>query len=258
MRRVGKVAFWSATGGVVLPLVGGAADCLGFRPAGLLGRPLHRDDPHRDEREHLGADAHRTGPPQVQGGFDDPRRRGHRRRAGDHPAVARRGLREDDGRRWTSREVGLVLVRMVAYFAVGDLPRPLPGRRSASWADRLGVSQGLLAVVLSIALLYAWAAEARAAWRPSPAPTWPACSSRQTPLQAPHRRGDPPAHLLDAGPRVLHQHRAGGQRPGTRAHRSASPSRWSSWPSSRRRLAAASWREPPASTRASRCAWDLG
>ena len=37
MRRVGKVAFWSATGGVLLPLIGGAATAVAF------GFPLYWD-----------------------------------------------------------------------------------------------------------------------------------------------------------------------------------------------------------------------
>lgn len=56
-------------------------------------------------------------------------------------------------------EIGLVVARMAGFFGLVLLSRrwvtPL-----AAWADRLGVSQGLLAVVIAVALLYAWAAEA--------------------------------------------------------------------------------------------------
>ena len=61
MRRVGKVAFWSAFGGVILPLVGGAADGGRLRHAALLGRHLRRHDSHRDQRQHLGADTNEIG-----------------------------------------------------------------------------------------------------------------------------------------------------------------------------------------------------
>jgi Kef-type K+ transport system membrane component KefB len=52
----------------------------------------------------------------------------------------------------------LHIFRMTVFFAAGIfLGRYLNG--ACRWADRLGVSQGLLAVVLVIAFLYAWAAE---------------------------------------------------------------------------------------------------
>ena len=59
MRRVGKVAFWSAFGGVVLPLVAGAATASAFGFPLYWDRHLHRHHPHRDERQHLGANAAR-------------------------------------------------------------------------------------------------------------------------------------------------------------------------------------------------------
>jgi Kef-type K+ transport system membrane component KefB len=52
----------------------------------------------------------------------------------------------------------MVVLRMVAFFAVGIYAGRYFGRL-ADWADHLGVSQGLLAIVLAVAFLYAWAAE---------------------------------------------------------------------------------------------------
>jgi Kef-type K+ transport system membrane component KefB len=51
-----------------------------------------------------------------------------------------------------------VVLRMTLYFA-GALALGRALARVAAWADRLGVSQGLLAAVVVVAFLYAWAAE---------------------------------------------------------------------------------------------------
>jgi len=48
--------------------------------------------------------------------------------------------------------------RMVAYFTLAVLAGAA-FETVARWAEKLGVSQGLLAVVLVVAILYAWAAE---------------------------------------------------------------------------------------------------
>jgi Kef-type K+ transport system membrane component KefB len=53
---------------------------------------------------------------------------------------------------------GLIVARMLLFFAAAVLIGRLLGG-VAGWADRLAVNQGLLAVVLAVAFLYAWAAE---------------------------------------------------------------------------------------------------
>ena len=57
MRHVGKVAFWAAFGGVVLPFVGGAGLAVAFGLPLLLAGHLHRHDSHGHQRQHLRADA---------------------------------------------------------------------------------------------------------------------------------------------------------------------------------------------------------
>ncbi len=159
MRRVGKVALWSATGGVVLPLIGGAA------VATLFGLPLFWEgifigtiltatsvSISAQTLIELGRLRSREGSTILGAAVID-----------DVQGIvllslvvafARSGAGAAD-----LTDVGLTIVRMAAYFlAAIVLGRSFTA--ACRWADRLGVSQGLLAVVLAIAFLYAFAAEA--------------------------------------------------------------------------------------------------
>ncbi len=157
MRRVGKVAFWSATGGVVLPFVGGIflARAFGF-PAmwegAFIGTILTATSVSISAQTlmDLGALRTREGTTILGAAVID-----------DVMgilvlsiivALARAGEGVGLG------SIAWVMVKMILFFAVaiaaGRLFRPL-----TAWADRLGTTQGLLAVVVATALFYAWAAE---------------------------------------------------------------------------------------------------
>jgi Kef-type K+ transport system membrane component KefB len=158
MRRVGKVAFWSATGGVALPLVGGAVTAAAF---GLpffwegifIGTILTATSVSISAQTliELGHLRSREGSTILGAAVID-----------DVQGIILLSLVVAFAKTTGSVDlaaVGLVVVRMLAYFAVAIfLGRYLT--TVCRWADGLGVSQGLLAVVLSIALFYAWAAEA--------------------------------------------------------------------------------------------------
>ena len=158
MRRVGKVAFWSATGGVVLPLAGGAATAAAF------GLPMFW------EGIFIGTILTATS---VSISAQTLIELGHLRSREGSTILGAAVIDDVQGIVLLSlvvafaktagsvdlAEVGLVVVRMLLYFGLAIFL----GRYFTAicrWADGLGVSQGLLAMVLSIALLYAWAAEA--------------------------------------------------------------------------------------------------
>jgi Kef-type K+ transport system membrane component KefB len=159
MRHVGKVAFWSAFGGVVLPFAGGAAVATGF------GLPLFW------EGIFIGTILTATS---VSISAQTLMELG-RLRSKEGTTILGAAVIDDvmgiialslvvafarAGEHVDLASMGLVVLRMTAYFAVAIVV----GRRLfvpiAAWADRLGVSQGLLAIVLAVAFLYAWAAEA--------------------------------------------------------------------------------------------------
>lgn len=157
MRRVGHVAFWAAVGGVALPLAGGAALAVAFGLPLLwqglfVGTILTATSVSITAQTlmELGALRSREGTvilgaaviddvigilvlsfvvafARVHGGVD-------------------------------LAEVGLVVARMAAYFLVAILLGAF-FQPAGRWAEKLGVSQGLLAVVLVVVLVYAWAAE---------------------------------------------------------------------------------------------------
>ncbi len=157
MRRVGQVAFWSATGGVILPFFGGIflAGAFGF-PAmwegAFIGTILTATSVSISAQTlmDLGALRTREGTTILGAAVID-----------DVMgilvlsvivALARAGQGVGLG------SIAWVMVKMTLFFVVaiaaGRLFRPL-----TEWADRLGTSQGLLALVVATALLYAWAAE---------------------------------------------------------------------------------------------------
>jgi Kef-type K+ transport system membrane component KefB len=156
MRRVGAVAFWSAAGGVALPFVGGilVAQAFGlpvFWEGVFIGTILTATSVSISAQTllEIGALRSREGSTILGAAVID-----------DVMGIVvlsfvvafARGGDVSYG------EIGLVILRMIVYFAVaiaaGRLLAPV-----LRWAERLGVSQGLLAAVLVVAFLYAWAAE---------------------------------------------------------------------------------------------------
>ena len=159
MRRVGKVAFWAALGGVVLPFVGGAL------VAGAFGLPVFWEgifigtiltatsvSISAQTLMELGALRSKEGTTILGAAVID-----------DVMGIIVLSLVVAFAR--TTGEVdlasvALVLARMTVFFVIAIYL----GRRFftplAALSDRLGVSQGLLAFVVAMAFLYAWAAEA--------------------------------------------------------------------------------------------------
>lgn len=156
MRRVGKVAFWAAAGGVILPFAGGIAVSSAFGlPAfweGIfIGTILTATSVSISAQTllEIGALKSREGSTILGAAVID-----------DVMGIivlsfvvafARGGPLD-------YAQFGVVVLRMMVYFAIaiaaGRVLAPL-----ARWADGLGVSQGLLAAVLAATFLYAWAAE---------------------------------------------------------------------------------------------------
>ncbi len=158
MRRVGKVAFWSAFGGVVLPLVGGAATAVAF------GFPLYWDGVFigailtatsvsisAQTLLEIGALRSREGATILGAAVID-----------DVMgivllslivALAKASLAGVD-----VTQIAIVVVRLAVYFVLAVLAgRGIP--RMLAWAQRLSVSQGVLSAAIVIAMLYAWTAE---------------------------------------------------------------------------------------------------
>jgi Kef-type K+ transport system membrane component KefB len=166
MRHVGKVAFWSAFGGVVLPMVFGAMTAVAF---GLplywegifIGAILTATSVSISAQTLLEIGALRTREGSTILGaavIDDvmgiivlslvvavAKASG----AGLNPSTSL-------GASWT--ELGIVVVRVTLFFTAAIAARRLlsPALR---WASTLGVSQAVLSAGLVIMFLYAWAAE---------------------------------------------------------------------------------------------------
>lgn len=157
MRRVGKVALWAATGGVVLPLAGGigvswAFGLPTFWEGIFIGTILTATSVSISAQTliELGQLRSREGSTILGAAVID-----------DVQGIILLSLVvafAATGGQVQAGEMALVVGRMVAFFAAGIFLGRHFGAL-ASWADRLGVSQGLLAVVLATAFLYAWAAE---------------------------------------------------------------------------------------------------
>jgi len=159
MRRVGKVAFWAAFGGVVLPFAGGAL------VAGAFGLPVFWEgifigtiltatsvSISAQTLMELGALRSKEGTTILGAAVID-----------DVMGIIVLSLVVAFARTTGEVDLGsvaLVLARMTVFFVVAIYL----GRRFlaplAALSDRLGVSQGLLAFVVAMAFLYAWAAEA--------------------------------------------------------------------------------------------------
>jgi len=158
LRRVGKVAFWSAFGGVVLPMAGGALTAVAF------GYPLYWEglfigailtatsvSISAQTLLELGALRSREGSTILGAAVID-----------DVMGIIVLSLVVAFARASAGGvdlgEIGLVAVRIAVFFAVatwaGRLHSPV-----LRWASSLGVSQAVLATALIIAFLYSWAAE---------------------------------------------------------------------------------------------------
>jgi Kef-type K+ transport system membrane component KefB len=156
MRRVGRVAFWAAFGGVILPLAGGAITAVAFGLplfwTGLfIGTILTATSVSISAQTlmELNALRSREGSTILGAAVID-----------DVIGIILLSLVVAFARASgvSGLEIAWIVVRLVLFFAGAILlGRYFQG--VAAWADRLAVSQGLLAVVLVVALLYAWAAE---------------------------------------------------------------------------------------------------
>ncbi len=157
MRRVGRVAFWAATGGVVLPLVGGAllAQAFGIRlfwEGVFIGTILTATSVSISAQTlmEIGALRSKEGSAILGAAVID-----------DVMGIVLLSAviafaHGGEGQGVTT--VAWIIVRIAVFFAIALLAgRYIPALVRA--ADRLNVSQGLLGVVLVVAFLYAWAAE---------------------------------------------------------------------------------------------------
>ena len=158
MRRVGKVAFWAAFGGVALPMAGGIATAL------LFGLPLYWEaifigtiltatsvSISAQTLMELGALRSREGATILGAAVID-----------DVMGIIVLSFVVAFARASTEgvdvAGVALIVVRMAAYFALavaaGRLLAPL-----LRWVGRLPVTQAVLSGALVIVFVYAWAAE---------------------------------------------------------------------------------------------------
>jgi Kef-type K+ transport system membrane component KefB len=156
MRRTGHVAFWSAAGGVVLPMAGGIATAAAFGmpifwEAIFVGTILTATSVSISAQTlmELGVLRSKEGSTILGAAVID-----------DVMGlivlsiVVALAQASDPG----VVQILAIVLRMAAFFVAALLV----GRhfeRIAAWGDRLGVSQGLLATVTVIAFVYAWAAE---------------------------------------------------------------------------------------------------
>ena len=158
MRHVGKVAFWSALGGVVLPLVCGTMTAIAFGlplywEAIFVGAILTATSVSISAQTllEIGALRTREGSTILGAAVID-----------DVMGIIVLSLvvalarAASNGVDWTV--VGTVLVRTAIYFGIAIAARRLlvPVLR---WASSLGVSQATLSAAVVIMFSYAWAAE---------------------------------------------------------------------------------------------------
>jgi Kef-type K+ transport system membrane component KefB len=158
MRRVGKVAFWSAFGGVVVPMIVGTMTAVAF------GLPLYWEgifigailtatsvSISAQTLLEIGALKTREGSTILGAAVID-----------DVMSIILLSLvvalakASSDGMNWTV--LGTVMLRVAIYFGAGIAARRVlaPLLR---WASSLAVSQGVLSAAIVIMFVYAWAAE---------------------------------------------------------------------------------------------------
>ena len=159
MRRVGNVAFWSAFGGVVLPLVAGAATAAAF------GFPLYWEgifigtiltatsvSISAQTLIEIGALRSREGATILGAAVIDDV-------MGIMLLSLIVALAKASAAGVDVTQIAIVVVRLIVYFAAALMAGhvvPLV----LSWARRLPVSQAVLSAAVVIAMVYAWAAEA--------------------------------------------------------------------------------------------------
>jgi Na+:H+ antiporter len=159
MRHVGKVAFWSAFGGVVLPFAGGAALAVAF---GLplfwqgiyIGTILTATSVSISAQTlmELGALRSREGSTILAAAVID-----------DVMGIVVLSVvvaltKASSAGTVDAGAIGVVVLRLVGYFVVAIYAgRWLPA--ILRWAEGLAASQAMLAAVLVIAFVYGWAAE---------------------------------------------------------------------------------------------------
>ena len=158
MRRVGQVAFWSATGGVLLPLIGGAATAVAF------GFPLYWDgifigtiltatsvSISAQTLLEIGAFRSREGATILGAAVID-----------DVMGIVLLSvvvaLAKASASGVDPMEIGRVVLRLVVFFGLALAAAPWL-RAVLAWASRLPVSQAMLSASIVIAMFYAWAAE---------------------------------------------------------------------------------------------------
>jgi Na+:H+ antiporter len=158
LRRVGKVAFWSAFGGVVLPLFGGAAVAVAFGfplywEGVFIGAILTATSVSISAQTliELGALRTREGSTILGAAVID-----------DVMGIIVLSLVVAFARASAGgvdvAQIAIVAVRIVAFFILAVMAgRWLP--HVFRWASALGVSQGVLAAAVVMAFLYSWAAE---------------------------------------------------------------------------------------------------
>jgi len=157
MRRVGNAAFWSAAGGVALPMIGGIVTAAAFGmpvfwEGVFVGTILTATSVSISAQTlmELGVLKSKEGTTILGAAVID-----------DVMGVILLSIvaafsHPSGG--GTVVQVGLILVRMGVFFA-GALLLGRYFERITRWGDRLEVSQGLLATVTFVAFFYAWAAE---------------------------------------------------------------------------------------------------
>ena len=158
LRRVGKVAFWAAFGGVVLPMAGGAAVAVFFEfplywEGIFIGAILTATSVSISAQTliELGALRSREGATILGAAVID-----------DVMGIIILSLVVAFARASAGGvdlgQIAVVAVRIAAFFAIaialGRFLGPL-----LRWASALGVSQAVLSAAVAVAFLYSWAAE---------------------------------------------------------------------------------------------------
>jgi Kef-type K+ transport system membrane component KefB len=157
MRRVGKVAFWSAGGGVVLPMIGGIVTAAAFGmpvfwEGVFVGTILTATSVSISAQTlmELGVLKSKEGTTILGAAIIDDVMGIVLLSVVVAFAQASGGI--------NALQMGLIVVRMGVFFGgallLGRYFEPI-----TAWGDRLEVSQGLLATVTFVAFFYAWAAE---------------------------------------------------------------------------------------------------
>jgi Na+:H+ antiporter len=158
MRRVGHVAFWSAFGGVVLPLVAGAATAWAFGfplfwEGIFIGTILTATSVSISAQTllEIGALRSREGAAILGAAVID-----------DVMGIILLSLIVALAKTSASGvdvgQIAAVVVKLVVYFALALIAgRGIPAL--LAWAGRLPVSQAVLSAAIVIAMIYAWAAE---------------------------------------------------------------------------------------------------